>query len=144
MTSVRRTMLTDVVLSTIISIVLHQTMINACTPFTPGYHVKIVNDLPRGSPQLRFTCKSKDTDLGNHVLERLRVYEWKFCENIIQTTLFFCTFHWGTKHQSFEVFNSKLNQECVLDSLCDWYAKGDGFYFLDKRGLDAKRYDWLN
>ncbi|GFP94532.1 hypothetical protein PHJA_001597600 [Phtheirospermum japonicum] len=130
-----RNLLAYVVLTTF---VLHQ--INAC--ITPKYTIEVLDSLPTGSPLLEVTCKSGDTDLGNHVLDRGQSFSWSFCVNIIRTTLYFCNMHWGTKQKSFDVFNAKKSGDCA-GGLCVWVAFKDGIYVrTDERRSLEKIYDW--
>ncbi|PON63769.1 Self-incompatibility protein [Parasponia andersonii] len=56
--------------------------------------VKITNSL---GPNIDLTlhCKSKDDDLGDHVLPYNASFGFDFNRNIWGTTLFFCGFPWG-------------------------------------------------
>lgn len=37
-------------------------------------------------------CKSKDDDLGFHILKKGELYGWKFHVNFMKSTLYFCGF----------------------------------------------------
>lgn len=109
---------------------------------TTDYEVEIYNGLPSNNPPLTFHCASKDTELGNHTLSVNHNYLWTFCENVFRNTLFFCTFHWGAKNRSFEVFNSKWSSKECGGGLCFWLPKTDGFYFKSYTSDLVKKYDW--
>ncbi|XP_023514498.1 S-protein homolog 74-like [Cucurbita pepo subsp. pepo] len=92
-------------------------------------------------------CKSKDNDLGKHVINAGGNYNWSFKENLLQTTLFWCNFSskhgqatgdvfwpeqqsWLIDHQATgDVFwpeqQSWLTDQCV-DHNCIWTAGDQG------------------
>ncbi|XAR48896.1 hypothetical protein NMG60_11031877 [Bertholletia excelsa] len=77
-------------------------------------------------------CKSKDDDLGNHILNNGQEFSWKFKTNFIGSTLFFCDFTWGFKPTSFAVYDRNIDPDYRNDSAtqlhCFWEARLDGFY----------------
>ena len=96
--------------------------------------VGIVNEL--GQNQVLFVhCKLKDDDLGDHNVTKGQTYKWQFKENIISTTLFWCTIRTSTnQHANFEVFlrekSEWLASHCNFRS-CIWYARDNGIYLLN-------------
>ncbi|PON66087.1 Self-incompatibility protein [Trema orientale] len=94
--------------------------------------VRIYNKLDNGL-QLRVHCKSKDDDLGAHVLANDEFYEWKFRINFSGTTLFFCGLTWTGASGTFDIFKaSRDKKRCT--SLCNWRVFNtsvDGFRELD-------------
>ncbi|KAJ4847786.1 hypothetical protein Tsubulata_003335 [Turnera subulata] len=60
-------------------------------------------------------CKSKDDDLGVHVLKRSQRYEWDFRVNFWGTTLFFCGVQtqWGSG--TFDFYDAKRDYEGATD-----------------------------
>ncbi|CAH2050180.1 unnamed protein product [Thlaspi arvense] len=64
--------------------------------FGPKNTVHIIDALPIGD--LKFHCKSKDTDLGMH----------DATADIFERTLFFCNFMHNQHRQSFDGFDSAL------------------------------------
>ncbi|KAL3634189.1 hypothetical protein CASFOL_021243 [Castilleja foliolosa] len=116
-----------------------------CIPTRLKFAVKIENALPHNTTdQLKFNCKSGDTDLGYHALNVGQSYEWSFCANFFGKTLYFCNFQWGTKHQSFDVFSKSTPKDCP-HGVCKWVAMLDGFYSSNPNyyGYLEKVHDWL-
>ncbi|GFS40551.1 hypothetical protein Acr_17g0009890 [Actinidia rufa] len=105
------------------------------------YTVHIVNGItPKpGSPILQFHCQSNDDDLGVKFPKPGEDFNWSFRENLIGSTLFFCSFSRGQQSASFDVFNHDLDDQCKQ---CYWLVKEDGFYFSDSTKLYQKRYNW--
>ena len=103
-------------------------------PALSKWTVVILNKLS-SNQQLFVHCKSKDDNLGDHVVEAGQSYEWKFRENAFQTTLFWCTLRTPTNlHQTFEVYwrekGEWLRSRCNF-KICMWYARDDGIYLLN-------------
>ncbi|KAF7132423.1 hypothetical protein RHSIM_Rhsim09G0055400 [Rhododendron simsii] len=71
-----------------------------------------VPDKPTGHLQVH--CKSGDDDLKMRTLNDGGEFNWTFFDNIIQTTLFFCHFYWGSKDRVFDVFNRKIVKKKIL------------------------------
>jgi len=57
-------------------------------------NLSITNNL-EGNEDLSIHCKSKDDDLGLHLLHVNQTFGWGFGTNIFWKTLFFCSFQWG-------------------------------------------------
>ncbi|MFS8004764.1 putative plant self-incompatibility S1 [Helianthus anomalus] len=119
---------------------------NGCPIILRGYVVHIKSDIINDNVTVR--CQSKDDDLGYHVLHSPNLeYQWKFCETISGSTLFFCHFWWQNKEQIFDVFNISMAQWCFVDHLegntCNWEIKDDGFYFFEPHNyVWLKQYSW--
>ena len=81
---------------------------------------------------LQAHCKSKDDDLGDHIINIKGQYGWGFKENFWQTTLFWCNFSSLNGHASFEVFwpekEEWLESRCK-SGICKWVATDEGFSF---------------
>ncbi|PIA39410.1 hypothetical protein AQUCO_02600099v1 [Aquilegia coerulea] len=97
-------------------------------------HVQIHNSiLP--SMTMNIHCKSKDNDLGNHIILFNEDYEWHFHVNIWGTTLFWCSIGWINEvghyvHGSFKVYEYKRdNSRC--GKRCTWMVQRDGLYFIN-------------
>jgi len=56
-------------------------------------NVTIVNKL-EGNEDLYIHCKSKDNDLGIHLLQINQFFRWSFGTSLFLNTLFFCSFRW--------------------------------------------------
>lgn len=102
-------------------------------PLAP-FEVYIRNGLPQSSPNpLTIHCYSKDDDLGFHTLKPSQFFKWDFSMNLFSTTLYSCSFVWGSKKISFEVFNAYLTPKCentlpAFYSTCTWRVTESAFY----------------
>ena len=102
-------------------------------PFS-RWKVVIFNQLNPGQTLL-VHCKSKDDDLGDHLLKVDEQYLWEFKENIISTTRFWCTFTTSSnKRIVMDVFwpetHHWLAYRCNNYS-CVWVAQDDGMYLTN-------------
>ncbi|KAK7374266.1 hypothetical protein VNO80_07694 [Phaseolus coccineus] len=110
--------------------------------------VYITNSL-EGKEDLHIHCKSKDDDLGPHVLHINETFKFSFRANIFYGTLFFCSFQWGNGPLLyFDVYDQKRDQnkcdQCKCDE-CKWSIKKDGpCRFEPQRdcSLVRKCYEW--
>ncbi|CAI0418538.1 unnamed protein product [Linum tenue] len=87
--------------------------------------VTVINMLTAKS-DLTIHCKSKDDDLGEHVLPYQQSFAWNFRPNFWQTTLFFCSFAWqgsGDSH-SFDIYVQRRDQSRCVD--CRWAITENG------------------
>lgn len=113
--------------------------------WTKGYEIVIVNNVFEKPLELTFHCASGNDELGNHTIPPLTHWNWSFCESILKNTVFFCRFWWGSKQQSFEVFNHKLGKQECGSGTCRWTSRSDGFYLSDGTSTSTpgvKMYDW--
>lgn len=78
-------------------------------------------------------CKSKDDDLGDHLLLPGESFEFRFRQNIFGTTLFFCSFRWSTEFHYYDVYRADRDG-C---SKCYWTV-----YFLGICFHDQNCYPW--
>lgn len=105
--------------------------------------IEISSLLP--NPPLSLHCQSGDDDLGNHTLATTQTFQWHFCINAFDNTLFFCSFKWGSKRASFEIIND-LKPDRVLKNKsrfeCLWDVIPDGFYFHQDDEMIVKKYGW--
>ncbi|KAF8394185.1 hypothetical protein HHK36_020392 [Tetracentron sinense] len=99
-------------------------------------HVYVGNDLGEGLT-LNLHCKSKDDDLGAHVLSYGQNQTWGFRTNLFGTTLFWCNFQWGNVSDSHEVYNA---QETEMRKRINthWLSRQDGLYYYYH---DAEEYE---
>lgn len=140
---------------TIVSIVLVQN-INGSPPqngnekfphVTSRYEVIIFNLLPQRNSKLITHCYSGDDDFGNHTLYVNQKQKWSFYANIFKTTRFICSFWWGRKRGSINVFYAKNAHMCETGfaNVCGWLVKEDGFYFSPNEQYklgSTKMYNW--
>jgi len=87
-------------------------------------NMNIENGL-EGKEDLNIQCKSKDNDLGQHLLHINQIFHWSFGTRVIGKTLFFCSFQWENGHLLyFDVYDQKRDIELSGD--CHWYIHKDG------------------
>ena len=86
--------------------------------------VQITNSL-EGKENLNVHCKSKDDDIGHHLLYYNQSFQWSFGTNFFWRTLFFCSFQWGNGDLLyFEVYNQLKDHDVCKD--CHWYITKSG------------------
>lgn len=83
-----------------------------------GTHEKIINCL-EGNLDLIVHCKSKDDDIGVHLLHHGESFGWSFHPRVFfGQTLFFCGFTWNGKLHWFDVYDgNNLKDDC---DECNW------------------------
>ena len=86
-------------------------------------NVYITNNL-EGNEDLKVHCKSKDNDLGDHLLHINQTYTWGFETNffggLFGGTLFFCSFQWGNGRLLYiDAYNQAKDFNICLE--CHWY-----------------------
>ncbi|KAK7374270.1 hypothetical protein VNO80_07698 [Phaseolus coccineus] len=106
-------------------------------------NVYITNSL-EGREDLHIHCKSKDDDLGPHVLRINQTFKFGFGTNFFYGTLFFCSFQWGNGHLlHFDVYDQ--NRDYYKCYECKWSIKKDGpcrFELQRDRSYLRKCYEW--
>ncbi|BAT83632.1 hypothetical protein VIGAN_04081400 [Vigna angularis var. angularis] len=86
--------------------------------------VKVTNTL-EGRENLNIHCKSKDDDLGRHLLHFNQTFQWTFGHQIFGKTLFFCSIQWGNGQLlHFDAYVQ--TRDLSVCSLCEWYIKKNG------------------
>ncbi|XP_050216272.1 S-protein homolog 5-like [Mercurialis annua] len=87
--------------------------------------VSMINDV---GPELDLTvhCKSKDDDLGTHVIPYKSFYSFRFKPNMMDTTLFFCSMTWkGSKLNYFDIYREERDKDkCSVH--CSWNIRATG------------------
>ena len=116
-------------------------------PFSE-WKVTVINQLSPGQT-LFLRCKSKDDDLGDHILQVGQSFSWEFRVNFFATTLFWCNMRTtSNKHVAMEVFwpesQDWLGYRCDY-GLCNWSAKDNGIYLenIPKKSMEFVR-SWEN
>ena len=110
------------------------------------WKVNILNEMTAST--LNVHCKSKDDDLGEHVLRVGDNYNWSFKENFWITTLFWCRFSSKYGQVSGDVFWTAkwdwFNEQCAHHN-CTWTCRDQGIYMYFE-SLKAFRlmYNWNN
>ncbi|BFG14342.1 hypothetical protein CerSpe_006160 [Prunus speciosa] len=101
----------------IIIISLIFTLITMCE----GNLCGIINGLVPKSDVL-VHCKSKEDDLGVHLLHYNTTYEFEFKPNIWGTTRFYCSFTWPSRIEWFDIYKHQRDELAY----CLWMVKPDG------------------
>jgi len=111
-----------------------------------GIDVYISNGL-EGKEDLKIHCKSKDNDLGMHLLHINQTFHWNFGTNFFGGTLFFCSFQWGNgRVLYFNAYDQKRDSQ--LFPVCHWYIHKDGpcryetQYYQPPSAAIRKCYKW--
>lgn len=104
--------------------------------------VRIANLLKSRKIEFNLTihCKSKDDDLGIHVLGYNKYFEWTFFINIWGTTLFFCGLNWRDASKTFDAYKVKRDKNRC--NRCLWVAKNDGVYGYTDSGQNDIKLGW--
>ncbi|KDO51589.1 hypothetical protein CISIN_1g047836mg [Citrus sinensis] len=97
MTCFKKTML-------LLALLVSYTYVNSAFSFNAPTHVKISNKLGNGL-DLTLHCKSRDDDLGVHLLHQDESFSFQFHPNIFRSTLFWCSFRWSGQTKSFDIFD---------------------------------------
>lgn len=83
--------------------------------------IRSTNDV---GAEMTVHCKSKDDDLGSHVISVKSTYEFSFRPNFWGTTLFFCRFEWGSESHYFDIYISYRDHP--LCNVCLWSIRPKG------------------
>lgn len=86
--------------------------------------VLIINNLS-GGLDLTVHCKSKNDDLGFHLLPPQGQYQFTFRPKFLwRTTLFFCSFQWNGGFHYFDIYDQKRDMDVCRN--CMWSIVQDG------------------
>ena len=108
--------------------------------FSKKVHVRIINEVGEGL-DLKAYCKSKDDDLGSHVIAPHLFYEFSFHPNFFPNTLFFCKFWWGNESHWFDIYNESRDEK-YCDEQCWWQVKPTGPCFMTPTGVTDRCLPW--
>ncbi|KEH41974.1 leguminosin group486 secreted peptide [Medicago truncatula] len=86
-------------------------------------HVNVTNYL-LDNLDLTLHCKSKDDDLGVHLLHHGDNVRWGFGLNFFGETLFFCSFQWNDELHRFDIYRS--DRDYGVCRSCNWYIFQSG------------------
>ena len=93
--------------------------------FFPIQTVQIISDL---TPLTNLTvhCKSKNNDLGEHVIVPPDSYTFSFKNTMIGSTLFFCSFQWPGDNNPhwYNIYDAKRDGRC--NTHCCWFVQTKG------------------
>lgn len=86
-------------------------------------HVEIRNDLGHGM-DLFVHCKSRDIDVGAHLIHFNKTFSFQFRPNFWGTTLYFCKFWLKNEVHWFDIYNfGRDHKHC---SKCLWKINAEG------------------
>ena len=91
------------------------------TSMCSAIHVEIVNELESNSP-ITLHCKSKDDDLGEHVLSLHNKFSFDFGSSVFGSTLFFCGVTFDDRVHYFDAYDQQKDK--LFDRF--WHIKKDG------------------
>ncbi|CAI0541408.1 unnamed protein product [Linum tenue] len=92
-------------------------------------HVHVVNELS-GGRAVTVHCKSKNNDMGVHVVPPGSEYQWRFRPNIFGNTIFWCHVAKGNVEVVFDAFNEEDKDpwERIHMDNTYWVARDDAVY----------------
>lgn len=110
------------------------------------WYLYVVNGLG-GNTDLLVHCKSREDDLGPHVLAPGTQFTWNFKASVVGKTLFWCFLNNGQSKVSFDVFWVEKDHQWLHDHCypqdCFWIAKDDGIYLKNTRtNIDDLVHKW--
>ncbi|CAJ1949818.1 unnamed protein product [Sphenostylis stenocarpa] len=104
-------------------------------------HVRVQNDMTNGIV-VHLHCRSRNDDLGEHVLAFGQYQEWSFRDNVGDTTLFWCSMSANNVQTRFEVYSAP-SDHTKCDKQCYRSLRTDGAYFYDQfEDTWQKRHSW--
>ncbi|XP_010543913.1 PREDICTED: pumilio homolog 15-like [Tarenaya hassleriana] len=105
-------------------------------------HVAIRNALEHNKT-LKVHCKSKDNDLGFHLLGPDTVYRFKFHDNFGLSTLYWCNLWQGPHYKHYQVFVAYRSiWFWRADKTVMWEAREDGIYEYVDDTHAVFKYKW--
>ncbi|XP_042958192.1 S-protein homolog 3-like [Carya illinoinensis] len=112
----------------LLQLVFFVTTFDMVTGYHDRVHLRISNELDVGI-DLQLHCKSRDNDLGEHLLHyNNSYYEFSFRPRYFGSTLFYCSFRWNTDGCSklywFDIYD--YNRDGNRCSECYWKALLNG------------------
>ncbi|KAG6740117.1 hypothetical protein POTOM_057754 [Populus tomentosa] len=102
---------------------LAKAIANECQANFINVDLSITNQLGSGL-DLTVQCKSRDDDLGVHVVPFVGYYTMDFCSNIWGTTQYFCGMTWSGKLHWFDIFIAERDSHRCGD--CTWRILPEG------------------
>ncbi|CAN8232421.1 unnamed protein product [Cochlearia groenlandica] len=105
--------------------IIFSCVISFCNGFTlfPKLTVTITNDIGPGVA-LTIHCKSKDDDLGEHVLQPGQNFMFRFRPNWTESTIFTCSFKWSDQLKLFDIWTVPKDQAVCTN--CNYSIKASG------------------
>lgn len=104
--------------------------------------VKITNTLD-GGMDLTLHCKSKNDDLGVHVLQYQGYFQFHFGPSYWGKTLFYCSFSWPGTFHWFNIYEELRDYPKCYDN-CSWMVKLNGTCLMNTyaRKYDCTQWKW--
>ncbi|KAF8092531.1 hypothetical protein N665_0412s0025 [Sinapis alba] len=104
------------------------------------------NSLTHSESTLNVHCKSRDNDLGDHIVKfKDPAYNFSFHDSVIFTTKFVCSLYWSRDnlvyHQKFTAYIGAAIYRC--GALYTWNAQDDALYLSKDRKPEKFMYDWI-
>ncbi|KAJ0035194.1 hypothetical protein Pint_25287 [Pistacia integerrima] len=96
---------------------------------------------------LKIHCKSRDDDLGEHVLSYRQSFGFHFWNNIFDTTLFYCNMSWNEASHSFDIYDELRDDDyCGADGDhggdCNWSVRPSGPCLIVNKRVRFICYGW--
>ncbi|KAF8104479.1 hypothetical protein N665_0172s0109 [Sinapis alba] len=102
------------------------------------------NNLAQSHSTLEVHCKSRDNDLGVHLVKfNDPAYTVRFNDNVFIRTRWDCVLRQGPKmeySQSFRAYNGGVIRKC--NERDTWISKDDGIYLSTNGKPEEKKLDW--
>ncbi|KAK9276331.1 hypothetical protein L1049_005863 [Liquidambar formosana] len=103
-------------------------------PILQKVDVIIVNELGFPKAPLTLHCRSKDDDLGVHVLHYQQTFRWTFRNHLWEDTVFWCDFQWNSEprvryHASVTIYGMHVSHRC--SRYCNWKIRRVGLFLVD-------------
>ncbi|KAK2650135.1 hypothetical protein Ddye_017624 [Dipteronia dyeriana] len=123
-----------------IILILIVLLVSTCDARNPSQEVRVVINSKIGAGiDLKIHCKSKDGDLGEHVIPYGGNYGFKFTPNYFGFTLFSCSFSWQNQYHRMDIYDSTRDYT-LCDKTCLWLVKSKGPCMFD--GKEKICYKW--
>lgn len=114
------------VLEVVMSLFVRSILLLSMLTLVWAKHVKVsITNSLEGKEVLNIHCKSKDDDLGRHVLHINQTFHWSFGTHIFWKTLFFCSFQWGNGPLLYYDAYIQIRDFEICDD-CHWYIHKTG------------------
>lgn len=100
-----------------------------------GRHTVEMRNALSNEKRVRIHCKSKNDDLGEHVISKDITYNFSFKPNILGGTKFFCGFTFARTLHWFDIYDQNRDFNKCKDGSCKWEIKDSGpcFFNWDKQ-----------
>ncbi|KAI4346095.1 hypothetical protein L6164_013177 [Bauhinia variegata] len=116
------------------------TYCDASSPFLPPVHVVMTNNLA-GGMDVTIHCKSKNDDLGEHLVHSSQSWDFTFRPSYWNSTDLYCSFQWQGSVHWFDVYTEKRDFYTCTE--CKWSIREKQICrFNDKSGSYDDCYDY--